>query len=46
MLNAVGAPLVLGDLAEDGGALVEKLIHDPVLRRLLQILKGMLEHER
>ena len=43
MLNAVRAPLVLGNLAEDCGALVEQLVHDTVLRRLLQVLEGVLQ---
>ena len=43
MLHAVRAPLVLADLAEDGRALVQDLVHDAVLRAVLQVLEGVLE---
>ena len=46
MLDAVRSPLVLGNLAEDCGALVEQLVHDTVLRRLLQVLEGVLGGDR
>ena len=45
VLNAVRSPLVLGDLTEDHGALVQKLVDDPVLGRLFEVLERVLVHD-
>ena len=43
MLNAIGTPLILCDFAEYDRSLVEELIDDAILRRLLQVLEGVLK---
>jgi hypothetical protein len=35
MLNAVRAPLIFGDVAEDTGSLVEELVNNVVLSGIL-----------
>lgn len=43
MLNAVCSPLVLRDLAEDGGTLIEELLDNTVLRVILKVFEGVLK---
>lgn len=43
MLDAVGAPLTLRDLAEDGLALVQQLIDNAVLGVFLEVFECVLK---
>ena len=43
LLDAVGAPLALRDLAEYRGALSQQLVDGPVLGALLEVLEGVLK---
>lgn len=43
MLNAVRTPLVLRDLAKHDRSLVEDLVNDAILRRVFQVLEGVLQ---
>jgi hypothetical protein len=43
VLDAVGAPPALRDLAEYRGALSQQLVDDPVLGALLEVLEGVLK---
>lgn len=45
MLNAIRAPLVLGNFAEHSRTLVEQLINYAVLGGFLQVLECMLKKE-
>ena len=42
MLNAIRAPLVLGNLAEDAKTLVKKFVNDTLFRLGLQIFESVL----
>jgi hypothetical protein len=42
MLNAVRAPLVLGNFTEDSGALIQQFINDAVLGLRFEVLECML----
>jgi hypothetical protein len=43
VLDTVGAPPALRDLAEYRGALSQQLVDDPVLGALLEVLEGVLK---
>jgi hypothetical protein len=43
VLDAVRAPLALGDLAEYRANLSQQLVDDPVLGALLEVLEGVLK---
>jgi hypothetical protein len=45
VLDVLGAPLALRDLAEHRGALSQQLVDDPVLGALLKVLEGVLEED-
>lgn len=42
VLNAVRAPLTFGNLAKNGGSLIEKLINDAVFSFCFKVLESML----